>query len=98
MSVAVVRKSALAVVTFALLLSGSAIAQQYHRTASRAMKLRRWAPSSPSWCNRIVLWDLMTPWLFRAARRPSGVVRGAAFLTRIPAIGPTKVANCFSTV
>jgi hypothetical protein len=32
MSVTVVRKSALAVVPFALLLSGSAIAQQYHRT------------------------------------------------------------------
>jgi uncharacterized protein (TIGR03118 family) len=32
MSVAVVREMALAVVTFALLLSGSAVAQQYHRT------------------------------------------------------------------
>ena len=32
MSVAVVRKMALPVVTFALLLSGSAVAQQYHRT------------------------------------------------------------------
>jgi hypothetical protein len=32
MSVAFVHKSVLAVVTFALLLSGSAIGQQYHRT------------------------------------------------------------------
>jgi hypothetical protein len=93
MSVAVVREMALAVVTFALLLTGSAIAQQYHRTDLTANASS--VSSSTSTIN--VDPNLVNAWgLARASGTPWWVSdNGSGLSTLYNAAGvPQSLAGC----